>query len=151
MFGEEHSQPLFQHFGHQQISGARARLRCVHFPAAASRVRRMRITRFSKSKSVRLSAKVRRFPREKLPRAGIIDFDTPLAYSTNPGNFRLEVADFLEAGRHHQNRLRPPKSKSSARPRLDTTNLRDRRHSTRTVVQFLNQCPDSRTPRTYGL
>ena len=35
---------------------------------------------------------------EKLLRAGIIDCDTALGYSTNPGNFRLEVADFLEAG-----------------------------------------------------
>ena len=35
---------------------------------------------------------------EKLLRAGIIDFDTALAYSTNAGNFRLEVADFLESG-----------------------------------------------------
>jgi twitching motility protein PilT len=34
---------------------------------------------------------------EKLLRAGTIDFDTALAYATNPGNFRLEVADFLEA------------------------------------------------------
>jgi twitching motility protein PilT len=34
---------------------------------------------------------------ERLLRAGTIDFDTALAYSTNPGNFRLEVADFLEA------------------------------------------------------
>lgn len=33
---------------------------------------------------------------EKFLRAGTIDFDTALAYSTNPGNFRLEVADFLE-------------------------------------------------------
>ncbi len=35
---------------------------------------------------------------EKLLRAGTIDYDTALAYSTNPGNFRLEVADFLESG-----------------------------------------------------
>jgi twitching motility protein PilT len=35
---------------------------------------------------------------EKLLRAGIIDFDTALAYSTNAGNFRLEVADFVEGG-----------------------------------------------------
>ena len=35
---------------------------------------------------------------EKLLRAGTIDFDTALAYATNPGNFRLEVADFLEGG-----------------------------------------------------
>src|SRR5713101_5436570 len=34
---------------------------------------------------------------EKLLRAGIIDFDTALGYSTNPGNFRLEVADLLDA------------------------------------------------------
>src|SRR5216683_3283587 len=34
---------------------------------------------------------------EKLLRAGIIDFDTALGYSTNPGNFRLEVTDFLES------------------------------------------------------
>src|SRR5947207_494168 len=33
---------------------------------------------------------------EKLLRAGTIDYDTALAYSTNPGNFRLEVADHLE-------------------------------------------------------
>jgi len=34
---------------------------------------------------------------ERLLRAGMIDFDTALAYSTNPGNFRLEVADLVEA------------------------------------------------------
>jgi len=33
---------------------------------------------------------------EKLMRAGVIDFDTALAYSTNAGNFRLEVADLVE-------------------------------------------------------
>lgn len=35
---------------------------------------------------------------EKLLRAGVIDFDTALGYSTNPGNLRLELADFLEGG-----------------------------------------------------
>jgi twitching motility protein PilT len=35
---------------------------------------------------------------EKLLRAGTIDFETALAYSTNPGNFRLEVADLMEGG-----------------------------------------------------
>jgi twitching motility protein PilT len=35
---------------------------------------------------------------EKLLRAGTIDYDTAFAYSTNPGNFRLEVADYLESG-----------------------------------------------------
>jgi hypothetical protein len=29
--------------------------------------------------------------------AGTIDYDTALAYSSNPGNFRLQVADFVEA------------------------------------------------------
>ena len=33
---------------------------------------------------------------ERLLRAGTIDFDSALAYSTNPGNFRLEVADLIE-------------------------------------------------------
>lgn len=31
---------------------------------------------------------------EKLVRAGIIEFDTAMAYATNPGNLRLELADF---------------------------------------------------------
>jgi twitching motility protein PilT len=34
---------------------------------------------------------------ENLLRADVIDFDTALGYSTNPGNFRLEVADLLDA------------------------------------------------------
>jgi twitching motility protein PilT len=33
---------------------------------------------------------------EKLIRAGIVDFETGLTYSTNTGNLRLEMADFLE-------------------------------------------------------
>ena len=33
---------------------------------------------------------------EKLLRAGIIDSDTALGYSTNPGNLRLELADLLD-------------------------------------------------------
>jgi twitching motility protein PilT len=33
---------------------------------------------------------------EKLLRAGTIDFDTAMAYSTNPGNLRLELADLLD-------------------------------------------------------
>jgi len=31
---------------------------------------------------------------EKLIRAGTIDFETGLGYATNPGNLRLELADF---------------------------------------------------------
>src|ERR1700704_2563118 len=33
---------------------------------------------------------------EKLIRNGIVDFDTALTYSTNAGNLRLELADYLE-------------------------------------------------------
>jgi twitching motility protein PilT len=33
---------------------------------------------------------------EKLIRTGIIDFQTGCTYATNPGNLRLELADFLE-------------------------------------------------------
>jgi twitching motility protein PilT len=35
---------------------------------------------------------------EKLIRAGIVDFDTAMSYSTNAGNLRLEMADYLEGG-----------------------------------------------------
>jgi twitching motility protein PilT len=34
---------------------------------------------------------------ERLIRSGIIDFETGCTYATNPGNLRLELADFLEA------------------------------------------------------
>ena len=33
---------------------------------------------------------------ERLLRAGTIDFDTAIAFSTNPGNLRLELADLLD-------------------------------------------------------
>jgi twitching motility protein PilT len=36
---------------------------------------------------------------EKLIRAGIIDFETGMAYATNAGNLRLELADFAESTR----------------------------------------------------
>ena len=45
---------------------------------------------------------------EKLLRAGTIDFDTALAYSTNPGNFRLEVADLLENDENAASRDQAP-------------------------------------------
>jgi len=32
---------------------------------------------------------------EKLIRADMIDYDTAMAYSTNPGNLRLQLADLL--------------------------------------------------------
>jgi twitching motility protein PilT len=34
---------------------------------------------------------------EKLIRAGLVDFETGLSYSTNPGNLRLEMADYVES------------------------------------------------------
>jgi twitching motility protein PilT len=37
---------------------------------------------------------------EKLLRAGAIDLDTALGYSTNPGNLRLELADLVDADVH---------------------------------------------------
>jgi twitching motility protein PilT len=35
---------------------------------------------------------------EKMLRSGLIDFETAIGYATNPGNFRLQVADLLESG-----------------------------------------------------
>ena len=32
---------------------------------------------------------------EKLIRAGMVDYDTAMAYSTNPGNLRLLLSDLL--------------------------------------------------------
>jgi len=43
---------------------------------------------------------------EKLIRAGIVDFETGLTYSTNAGNLRLELADFLEGGGEPQTAAR---------------------------------------------
>jgi twitching motility protein PilT len=42
---------------------------------------------------------------EKLIRAGIVDFETGLSYSTNAGNLRLEMADYLEGS---QNQAQDP-------------------------------------------
>jgi twitching motility protein PilT len=35
---------------------------------------------------------------EKLIRNDVVDFETALTYSTNAGNLRLELADYLEGG-----------------------------------------------------
>jgi len=51
---------------------------------------------------------------EKLIRAGIVEFETGLSYSTNAGNLRLEMADFLE---ERQNNA--PAHKSSATTALE--------------------------------
>jgi len=57
---------------------------------------------------------------DKLIRAGIVDFETGLTYSTNAGNLRLEMADsstsvptgLLQASRPPRIPTAPPKSKS---------------------------------------
>jgi len=36
---------------------------------------------------------------ERLIRSGIVEFDTGMSYSTNAGNLRLEMADFLDERR----------------------------------------------------
>jgi twitching motility protein PilT len=50
---------------------------------------------------------------EKLIRAGTIDLETGLTYSTNPGNLRLELADFAGS---------PPAARPSAPPEEATSN-----------------------------
>jgi len=53
---------------------------------------------------------------DKLIRAGIVDFETGLTYSTNAGNLRLEMADFLD-----ERPNRPAASKPAAQdPNLTT-------------------------------
>ena len=37
---------------------------------------------------------------EKFIRAGIVDFETGLSYSTNAGNLRLEMADYLDGSQN---------------------------------------------------
>jgi len=44
---------------------------------------------------------------EKLVRAGVIDLDTGLAYATNPGNLRLELADFTSDQAQQEDGLTP--------------------------------------------
>jgi twitching motility protein PilT len=57
---------------------------------------------------------------DKLIRAGVVDFETGLTYSTNAGNLRLEMADFLEE-RQHPNR--PAASKPAAQDPNRTTEI----------------------------
>ncbi len=49
---------------------------------------------------------------EKFIREGIIDFETGLAFSTNPGNMRLELADYIDNPRNNAS-----KPVSGAKPR----------------------------------
>jgi len=55
---------------------------------------------------------------ERLVRAGIVDFGTGLTYSTNAGNLRLEMADYLEGGPKQ-----PPASKPAAQDPNRTTEI----------------------------
>jgi twitching motility protein PilT len=51
---------------------------------------------------------------EKLIRAGIVDFETGVTYSTNAGNFRLEMADFIDER---------PKRPAAAKPAAHDPNV----------------------------
>jgi len=44
---------------------------------------------------------------EKFIRSGVIDFETGLSYSTNSGNLRLELTDFLEGQRNGSTSAKP--------------------------------------------
>ena len=57
---------------------------------------------------------------DKLIRAGVVDFETGLTYSTNAGNLRLEMADFLEERQHP---TRPAASKPAAQDPNRTTEI----------------------------
>jgi twitching motility protein PilT len=52
---------------------------------------------------------------EKLIREGIVDFETGLAFSTNPGNMRLELADYIDDPR--SGRRAASKSAAASTPR----------------------------------
>ena len=55
---------------------------------------------------------------EKLIRSGVVDFETGMTYSTNAGNLRLEMADYLE---NSQGTRRPAPSNVPARgPKQET-------------------------------
>jgi twitching motility protein PilT len=55
---------------------------------------------------------------DKLIRAGIVDFETGITYSTNAGNLRLEMADFLD-----ERPKRPAASKPTAQDPNRTTEI----------------------------
>jgi hypothetical protein len=55
---------------------------------------------------------------EKLIRSGLVDFEVGMTYSSNAGNLRLEMADFLD------NRPKPPAaSKPAPRDPNHTTEI----------------------------
>jgi twitching motility protein PilT len=55
---------------------------------------------------------------DRLIRAGIVDFETGITYSTNAGNLRLEMADFLD-----ERPNRPAASKPAAHDPNRTTEI----------------------------
>jgi twitching motility protein PilT len=57
---------------------------------------------------------------EKLIRDGVIDIDTGLGYSTNPGNLRLQLRDLLEEG---GKQAAPEKLKKDSETELEITRL----------------------------
>jgi twitching motility protein PilT len=52
---------------------------------------------------------------EKFIREGIVDYETGLAFSTNPGNMRLELADYVDNPR---NATKPPAAAKPKEARL---------------------------------
>jgi len=52
---------------------------------------------------------------EKLVRTGIIDLETGLAYATNPGNLRLQLADLNEGAPSGTARATPAEEAMRAR------------------------------------
>jgi len=55
---------------------------------------------------------------EKLIRAGLSSMETGLVYATNPGNLRLQLADFRESELHVSTR-EPPKTVKQAKPSVE--------------------------------
>jgi twitching motility protein PilT len=59
---------------------------------------------------------------EKMVRTGVIDIETGLAFATNPGNLRLELADLLEESGNREG-MRPPNSDVPAESELEIHRL----------------------------
>ena len=55
---------------------------------------------------------------EKLIRTGVIDFETGMTFATNPGNLRLEMADYIEDSSKGQPEPEPA-SPASSDPELE--------------------------------
>ena len=53
---------------------------------------------------------------EKLIRAGIVDFDTGMSYSTNAGNLRLEMADYMDSQQGARSRRGDPNQTTDFEP-----------------------------------